>query len=102
MTGQIARMLLKGPLALLALLLPAAAQAEPADINAAARGVVRVVIVKIDGAEIIPVSHGTGFAVGPETIVTNAHVVAEARASDELAIGIVPSLVSRVRWSSGM
>jgi S1-C subfamily serine protease len=50
-----------------------------------------VVIVEIDGDQIIPVSHGTGFAVGPETIVTNAHVVAEARDDDELAIGIVPS-----------
>ncbi|HYD23897.1 MAG TPA: serine protease, partial [Croceibacterium sp.] len=66
-------------LALLALLLvPAAAQADPADINAAARGVVRIVIVEIDGDQIIPVSHGTGFAVGPERIVTNAHVVEEA------------------------
>jgi serine protease Do len=79
-------------LPLLALLLvPAAAGADPADINAAARGVVRVVIVEISGDDIVPVSHGTGFAVGPETIVTNAHVVAEARADDELAIGIVPS-----------
>jgi hypothetical protein len=80
-------------LALLCLLLlaPSAAQADPADINAAARGVVRVVIVEINGDEIIPVSHGTGFAVGPERVVTNAHVVAEAREDDELAIGIVPS-----------
>ncbi len=79
-------------LPLLALLfIPAAAHADPADIDAAARGVVRVVIVEIDGDEVIPISHGTGFAVGPERVVTNAHVVAEARADDELAIGIVPS-----------
>ena len=75
----------------LVLLAPSAAQADPADIDAAARGVVRVVIVEIDGDEVIPISHGTGFAVGPERVVTNAHVVAEARADDELAIGIVPS-----------
>ncbi len=67
-----------------------AARADPADINAASRGVVRVVIVEIDGDQIVPVSHGTGFAVGAETIVTNAHVVADARADSELAIGIVP------------
>ena len=73
------------------LLVPGAALADPADIDAAARGVVRIVIVEIDGEEIIPVSHGTGFAVGPERIVTNAHVVAEARADESLAIGIVPS-----------
>lgn len=77
---------------LMALLLaPSAAQADPADINAAARGVVRVVIVEQDGDQIVPISHGTGFAVGPERIVTNAHVVAEARGGDDLSIAIVPS-----------
>ena len=79
-------------LALLALLLaPASLQADPADINAAARGVVRIVIVEINGEELIPISHGTGFAVSAERIVTNAHVVAEAREDDSLAIGIVPA-----------
>src|SRR5690606_33254773 len=78
-------------LAALMLLVPSAALADPADIDAASRGVVRVVIVEINGDQVVPVSHGTGFAVGPETVVTNAHVVAEARADDELAIGIVPS-----------
>lgn len=76
---------------LMLLFAPTVARADPVDIDAAARGVVRVVIVEINGDEVIPVSHGTGFAVGPETVVTNAHVVAEARADDELAIGIVPS-----------
>lgn len=77
--------------ALLALIVPAAAQADPADIDAAARGVVRVVIMGTDGDEVFPVSHGTGFAVGPRTIVTNAHVVREALQDDTLRIGIVPS-----------
>jgi V8-like Glu-specific endopeptidase len=72
-------------------LLPGPAQADPADINAAARGVVRVVIVGQTGDDLFPVSHGTGFAIGPELIVTNAHVVSEARADDRLEIGIVPS-----------
>src|SRR6478735_1812122 len=75
----------------LMLLIPGAAHADPADIDAAARGVVRVVIVEISGDDVIPISHGTGFAVSPERVVTNAHVVAEARQDDELAIGIVPS-----------
>jgi V8-like Glu-specific endopeptidase len=79
-------------LALLALLLvPSSLQADPEDIDAAARGVVRIVIVEIQGEELIPISHGTGFAVGPERIVTNAHVVREAIEDDSLAIGIVPS-----------
>lgn len=77
--------------ALLALLLPAAAQPSPADIDAAARGVVRVVIMGTDGEEVFPVSHGTGFAVSPQQIVTNAHVVREALQDDTLRIGIVPS-----------
>jgi len=78
-------------MALLALLVPTALQADPADIDAAARGVVRIVIVEIDGDELIPVTHGTGFAVSAERIVTNAHVVREAIEDDDLAIGIVPA-----------
>ena len=70
---------------------PLPARADSADIDAAARGVVRVIIVEIEGDEIIPISHGTGFAVTPERIVTNAHVVEEARQDSDLAIGIVPS-----------
>lgn len=76
--------------AICALALPVPAFAEATDIEAAARGVVRVVIVGQDGEEIYPVSHGTGFSVGGERIVTNAHVVAEAAADDALAIGVVP------------
>jgi S1-C subfamily serine protease len=77
--------------ALLALLWPLAAQADPADIAAASRGVVRIVIIERDGDELVPIAHGTGFAVTPERIVTNAHVVQEARDDDRLVIGIVPS-----------
>ena len=86
--GQLARAL---ALVFLVLLVPSAARADPADINAAARGVVRIVIVEINGDELIPISHGTGFAVGPERIVTNAHVVSEKVENDDLAIGIVPA-----------
>jgi len=75
----------------LVMLVPSAAQADPEDVDAAARGVVRIVIVEINGEELIPISHGTGFAIGPERIVTNAHVVREAIEDDSLAIGIVPS-----------
>src|SRR5688500_5595622 len=78
---------------LLLVLAPASLQADPEDINAAARGVVRLGIVEIEGEgeERIPISHGTGFAVSAERIVTNAHVVAEAREDESLAIGIVPA-----------
>ncbi|WP_344705289.1 serine protease [Parerythrobacter jejuensis] len=67
------------------------ATADPADIQAAARGVVRVVIIGSDGQEVYPLSHGTGFAITPRQIATNAHVVREAAQDDSLRIGIVPS-----------
>ena len=73
-----------------ALAVPAPAAAEPADIEAAARGVVRLVIVEGEGDQMRPVSHGTGFAVSPTRIVTNAHVVMEARMNPELRIAVVP------------
>jgi hypothetical protein len=72
-------------------LLPGASRADPSDIAAASRGVVRVVIIGTDGRTIFPVSHGSGFAVTPTRIVTNAHVVSEAQQDDTLRIGIVPS-----------
>lgn len=83
-------------LTLIALLLgllamPSPARAEPGDIDAAARGVVRVVILGSDGEEVYPISHGSGFAVGPTHIVTNAHVIRDAMLDESLRIGIVPS-----------
>lgn len=77
-------------IALLLLFGIAPLRAEPADIDAAARGVVRVVIVGRDDEGLIPVSHGTGFAVAPGQIVTNAHVVQDAYKDDNLRVAIVP------------
>ena len=78
-------------LTVLAMPLATPARADPGDVDAAARGVVRVVIIGEEGGQPVPVSHGTGFAVSPTRIVTNAHVVAEAVQDDTLRIGIVPS-----------
>jgi serine protease Do len=78
-------------LTLLLTLLAAPVFADPGDVDAAARGVVRVVIIGEDGGEPAPVSHGSGFAVSATRIVTNAHVVTEALQDDTLRIGIVPS-----------
>ena len=80
-----------GAFALLLALLALPASADPGDVEAAARGVVRVVIIGAEGDQPVPVSHGTGFAVSATRIVTNAHVVAEAAQDDTLRIGIVPS-----------
>ncbi|MFM7350498.1 MAG: serine protease [Erythrobacter sp.] len=82
---------LLGALALLFALLALPASADPGDVDAAARGVVRVVIIGSGNGQPSPVSHGTGFAISPTRIVTNAHVVAEAAQDDTLRIGIVPA-----------
>lgn len=80
-----------GALALLFALLASPALSDPGDVDAAARGVVRVVLIGTENGQPVPVSHGTGFAVSPTRIVTNAHVVSEAAQDDTLRIGIVPS-----------
>lgn len=67
-----------------------ALRADPADISAASRSVVRVVIIESDGERASLVTHGTGFAVTPDLIVTNAHVVEELRRDDALLAGVVP------------
>ncbi len=71
--------------------LPGAGAADPADIAAASRGVVRVVLIRYDGGSAQLVSHGTGFAIAPDLVVTNAHVVEDLRASDGIVAGVVPS-----------
>lgn len=72
------------------LALPGAARAD--DVSAASRSVVRVVLVQFEDGEIVDFGHGSGFAVGPNRIVTNAHVVALAASNpDSVAIGVVPS-----------
>jgi V8-like Glu-specific endopeptidase len=89
--SRISATLIAHLLVALALLMPGPALADPADVDAAARGVVRIVIIERDGETLVPVSHGTGFAVAPEVVVTNAHVVAQALENGALSIGIVPS-----------
>jgi len=79
------------PILLAILFMPAAVRADPSDIDAASRGVVRIVIMEQQNGELYPVAHGTGFAVSPERIVTNAHVVSQAKDDPTMAIGIVPS-----------
>ncbi|MCU0729384.1 MAG: serine protease, partial [Sphingopyxis sp.] len=66
------------------------------DVAATERSVVRVVTVAIVNGEVVGFGHGSGFAVAPNRIVTNAHVVADAaQYPDNVAIGIVPSEGSR-------
>jgi S1-C subfamily serine protease len=74
-------------LALFALAAPARAD----DISAAGRSVVRVVVIAFEDGEVAGFGHGSGFAVAPNRVVTNAHVVAQAAAGANVAVGVVPS-----------
>lgn len=80
----------------LILLLAFIAVASPAradDISAAGRSVVRVVVIAFEDGEVVDFGHGSGFAVAPNRIVTNAHVVQVAAGAekDTVAVGVVPS-----------
>ena len=75
----------------LSAILPSAAHADPADIAAASRGVVRVVLVARDGGSVFYVGHGSGVAIAPNLILTNAHVVEPAQGDGSIVIGVVPS-----------
>lgn len=76
-------------LALFALTLPARAAD---DISAASRSVVRVVTVAMVEGEVVGFGHGSGIAISPTRIVTNAHVVDSAvRYPNNVALGVVPS-----------
>lgn len=62
------------------------------DIAATERSVVRVVTVAMVSGEVVGFGHGSGFAISPNRIVTNAHVVGEAAEYPEnVIIGVVPS-----------
>ncbi len=75
---------------------PAPPPADRDDIAAVERSVVRVVTVAVVNGEVVGFGHGSGFAVAPNRIVTNAHVVGDAEEfPDNVIIGIVPSEGSR-------
>ncbi|ATY32425.1 S1C family serine protease [Sphingomonas psychrotolerans] len=77
---------------LLALLVATIPPARADDISASARGVVRIVTIAVVDDEVVGFGHGSGFAVAPNRIVTNAHVVELAdRYPGNVVIGIVPS-----------
>ncbi len=81
--------------------------AEQQDVTAIARGVVRVVIVATDGNSAYFVGHGSGFAVAPDKVLTNAHVVELLRTEKNLVVGVIPSEGQRsyggkvIAWSPG-
>lgn len=67
------------------------ARAEQLDVAATVRGVVRVVIIATNGQDSYFVGHGSGFAVAPDKVLTNAHVVELLRTEPNLVVGIIPS-----------
>lgn len=62
------------------------------DISAVSRSVVRVVTVAMVEGEVVGFGHGSGIAISPTRIVTNAHVVESAvKYPGNVALGVVPS-----------
>jgi serine protease Do len=66
-----------------------AAQADPSDIAAASRSVVRVVVFS-EADPGFPIGHGSGVVVAPDLILTNAHVVDEDDYETRITLSIVP------------
>lgn len=56
----------------------------------ASRGVVRVLVILQSEQGRMLYGSGSGFAVAPNLVVTNAHVVAAARQRTEYSVGVVP------------
>ncbi len=67
------------------------ARADPNDITAASRSVVRVLIFPVDESETVPISHGTGVVVAPGVILTNNHVINEDEFDQPVRYVIVPA-----------
>src|SRR5512147_1369813 len=72
----------------LALAGPASAQTS---IDEAEHGIVRVVVILETPEGRMLYGSGSGFVVGPNLVVTAAHVVAPARQRSEYGVAIVPA-----------
>jgi len=86
------RRLMIAMLCLLGALLPAGSHAsDNLDVAPSTRSTVRVVLIQDEGDEQFLLGHGSGFAVAPNRIVTNAHVVKQAVEDSSIRIGVIPS-----------
>ena len=74
-----------------ALVSPTGAHADASDISAATRSVVRVAVFSSSDGQRTLVGHGSGVVVAPGSIVTNAHVVADAEFDQSLTFVVIPS-----------
>lgn len=88
-TRDMIRRLLAALALLLGFIVAPPAQAD--EVGNAARGVVRIVTIATDGDQVVAFGHGSGFAVAPNRVVTNAHVVQLAQQyPGNVVIGVVP------------
>jgi hypothetical protein len=92
--NDIIRHLILFSLALLGLI-GSPASADPADIAAASRSVVRIVIFS-EADPGYPIGHGSGVVVAPDLILTNAHVVDEDEYETRITLTIVPGEGSKI------
>ena len=91
----------------LALIIAAPAFAQASDIGAVSRSVVRIAVFSSEDGERKFVGHGSGVAVAPDKIITNAHVVEGANYDGTMTFTIVPSEGTKsyeaklLKWSPG-
>lgn len=83
-------MLIRYAFAFLCLLLTQTASADPGDIAAASRSVVRVVVFPASDPLAASIGHGSGVVVSANAIVTNNHVVNEDQYGEAIRVVIVP------------
>ncbi|MEM1131551.1 MAG: trypsin-like peptidase domain-containing protein [Pseudomonadota bacterium] len=85
------RLLLLVTLLLSPILIVQPAHGNSADIQASSRSVVRVALIAMQGDQVFFLGHGSGFAVAPNVIITNAHVVQPSINDSTIIVGVVPS-----------
>ena len=76
---------------LLSPLVHSQSHADASDISAASRSVVRVVVYSSTEGQRTVISVGSGVVIAPDRIITNAHVVEQARFDESVTFTVVPS-----------
>jgi serine protease Do len=100
------RLLSKLSILFVALLFTQTAFADPSDISAISRSVVRVAAFSDAEGTHQFIGHGSGVAIAPDIIVTNAHVVSDSINDETMSFMIIPpqggrSFAAKVlNWSS--
>ena len=90
MVGYLMRYIL-GLLLILSPFFVSQSRGDANDIAAATRSVVRIAVFSSADGQRTLIGHGSGVAVGPDKIITNAHVAEPARYDESVTFTVIPS-----------